>query len=183
MTQRFYLKLWPEATFGSRVTTPKQNKHRANGKLQILHHERRPDTFDQMLKSCWRVFYANGIVHKAVPTGQTVNQQFHLNALKRFATVYGKNDQKCGAAVIGWYDLEFAAVFGKNNMTVIHHQPYSPDLAACDFFLFPRRKGQMKRKRFADVREVTKKRWRSWTSALKSSRNVFSWVLWRRPEL
>ena len=42
-------------------------------------------------------------------------------------------------------------------MTVIPHPPYSPDLAPCDFFLFPHMKGQMKGKRFAVVSEVKKK--------------------------
>jgi hypothetical protein len=41
----------------------------------------------------------------------------------------------------------------ENNTKVIPHPPYSPDLAPCDFFLFPRMKG----KRFADVSEVRKK--------------------------
>ena len=45
----------------------------------------------------------------------------------------------------------------KNNMTVIPHPPYSPNLAPCDFFLFPHMKGQMKGKCFADVTEVKKK--------------------------
>jgi len=61
-----------------------------------------------------------------------------------------------------------------NNMMVIPHPPYSPDLAPCDFFLFPRMKRQMKGKHFADVSGVKRNRWRSGTSALKSSRNVFS---------
>ena len=39
----------------------------------------------------------------------------------------------------------------------IPHPPYSPDLATFDFFLFPHMKGQMKRKRFADVSKVKKK--------------------------
>jgi len=54
-------------------------------KLLILQNQRRPDRFDQMLRSCWLVFfYANGIVHKEfVPPGQTVNQQFYWKALKR----------------------------------------------------------------------------------------------------
>ena len=34
------------------------------------------------------------------------------------------------------------------NMTVITRPPYSLDLAPCDFFLFPRMKGQMKGKQF-----------------------------------
>jgi hypothetical protein len=37
------------------------------------------------------------------------------------------------------------------------HPPYSPDLAPCDFFLFPRMKGQKKGERFADARNVKKK--------------------------
>ena len=42
-------------------------------------------------------------------------------------------------------------------MTVIPHPPYSPDLAPCDVFRFPRKKGQMKGKHFADVSKVKKK--------------------------
>jgi hypothetical protein len=41
--------------------------------------------------------------------------------------------------------------------------PYSPDLAPCDFFLFPQMKKVLKRKQFADVEEVKKKT----TEALK----------------
>jgi len=47
-------------------------------------------------------FDANGIVHKEfVPHGQTVNQQFYLEVLKRLHDSVRKKDQKCGAAVIG----------------------------------------------------------------------------------
>jgi len=80
--------------------------------------------------------------------------------------VYGKNDHKCGAAV-DWFlhhnnapahtALSVQQFLVKNNMTVIPHPPYSPDLAPCFFFLFPCMKGQMKGKRFADVSEVKKK--------------------------
>jgi len=45
----------------------------------------------------------------------------------------------------------------KNNMMVIPHPPHSPDLAPCDFFLFPPMKCQMKGKHFADVSEMKKK--------------------------
>jgi len=43
-------------------------------------------------------------------------------------------------------------------MTIIPHPPYSPDLAACDFCLFPHMIDQTKGKRFADVSEVKKKK-------------------------
>jgi len=47
--------------------------------------------------------------------------------------------------------------FLARNMTVIPDPSYSPDLAPCDFFIFPHMKGEMKGKHFADVREVKKK--------------------------
>ena len=53
--------------------------------------------------------------------------------------------------------LSVRQFLAKNNMKVIAHPPYSPDLAPCNFFLFPRMKRQMKGKRFADVSEVKKK--------------------------
>jgi hypothetical protein len=39
-------------------------------------------------------------------------------------------------------------------MPVVPHPPYSPDLAFCDFFLFPRLKSTLKRKQFQDVVEI-----------------------------
>jgi hypothetical protein len=56
------------------------------------------------------------------------------------------------------------------------HPPNSPDLAPCDFFLFPRMEGQKKGKRFADVREVKKKTLEILNKIRteKISRNVFS---------
>jgi hypothetical protein len=40
------------------------------------------------------------------------------------------------------------------NMAVVPHPPYSPDLAPCDFFLFPRMKSNLKERRFQDVTEI-----------------------------
>jgi transposase len=51
----------------------------------------------------------------------------------------------------------------KNGMTPLPHPPYSPDLAPCYFFLFPRMQSDLKGKHFADVEDVKKKM----TEALK----------------
>jgi len=53
--------------------------------------------------------------------------------------------------------LSVQQFLAKNDMTVIPHSSYSPDVAPCDFFLFPLMKGHMKEKHFADVSEVKKK--------------------------
>jgi len=42
----------------------------------------------------------------------------------------------------------------KNNMTVVPHPSYSPDLAPCEFFLFPKLKLRMKGRRFNTIEEI-----------------------------
>ena len=68
--------------------------------------------------------------------------------------------------------MKFCFLLGKSAA----HPPYSPDPAPCDFFLFPHMKGQMKGKRFADVRKVKKKMLGVLNniSTEKISRNVLS---------
>jgi hypothetical protein len=39
-------------------------------------------------------------------------------------------------------------------MAVIPHPPFSPDLAHCDFFLFPRMKLKVKGRRFDTIQEI-----------------------------
>uniref|UniRef100_A0A672JGS6 Tc1-like transposase DDE domain-containing protein n=1 Tax=Salarias fasciatus TaxID=181472 RepID=A0A672JGS6_SALFA len=56
-----------------------------------------------------------------------------------------------------WIHHHVAQFLAKNGMTLLPHPPYSPDLAPCDFSLFPRLKKQLKGRRFADVEEVTDK--------------------------
>jgi len=50
---------------------------------------------------------------------------------------------------IGWQSARYTALaeqqcFASNNMTVIPHPSHSPDLAPCDFFLFPKIKNKLK---------------------------------------
>jgi hypothetical protein len=47
-----------------------------------------------------------------------------------------------------------AAVQKKNEMAVIPHPPYSPDLAPCDFFLFPKMKLKLKGRRFNTTEDI-----------------------------
>ncbi|KYN39235.1 hypothetical protein ALC56_06368 [Trachymyrmex septentrionalis] len=42
----------------------------------------------------------------------------------------------------------------KNNIIIMPQPPYSPDLAPCDFFLFPKLKRPMKGRRFATIKEI-----------------------------
>jgi hypothetical protein len=42
----------------------------------------------------------------------------------------------------------------KYEMVVIPHSPYSPDLASCDFFLFPKVKLKLKGCQFDNIEEI-----------------------------
>jgi hypothetical protein len=42
-------------------------------------------------------------------------------------------------------------------ISVLHHAPYSPDLAPCDFFLFPKLKHSLKGTHFQSIEDIRRK--------------------------
>lgn len=112
-------------------------------------------------------FDVKGVVHSEfVPQGQTVNQAFYLEVLKRLRNSVRRKRPDLWKSGDWFFHhdnapahtaLSVRQFLTKNDMTPVPHPPYSPDLAPCDFFLFPRMKREMKGKRFADVAEVKKK--------------------------
>jgi transposase len=109
-------------------------------------------------------FDVNGIVHKEfVPAGQTVNQYFYLDVLKRLRdSVRHKRPElwRSGDWLLHHDNapahtaLSVREFLAKSNMVLLPHPPYLPDLALCDFFLFPQMKKTLKGKRVSDVDEV-----------------------------
>ena len=108
---------------GAMVTTRKQNKHRAIGKLLILQNQRRPDRFVQMLRSCWLGFLKlmELWTRNLFLLDRLWINNFIWNCWKDYAIVYGKttrnveqqwlvpSPQQCPCP----HGLECAAVFGK----------------------------------------------------------------------
>ena len=107
MTHRFFLKLWPEMRLDATVMTRKQNKQWANGKLLILQNQRRPDRFDQMLRSCWLVslMLVELCTWNLFLLDKLWINNFIWRCWKDYAIVYVENNQKCGAAVIGSFTM------------------------------------------------------------------------------
>jgi len=183
MTHRFFLKLWPEMRLGATVTTRKQNKHQANGKLLILQKQRRPDRFDQMLRSCWLVFL---MLMKLCTRNLFLQDKLWINNFiwrcwKDYAIVYGKNDQKCGAAVIGSFNTTMplltwpwvcSSFWQKTTWRLSLILPIHPTLHHATFFCSlvwkARWKGQVL---LMSAKWKRKPCWSWTTSALKSSRN------------
>jgi len=109
-------------------------------------------------------FDVRGIVHwEFIPSGQTVNQEFYLEVLRRLRENVRR---KCpelwrlgdwflhhdnAPAHTGVSVTQYLASLG---WTIVPHPPYSPDPVPYDFFLFPTMKKTLKGKRFATVEEV-----------------------------
>ena len=111
-------------------------------------------------------FDIKGLVHfEFVPQGQTVNQLFYLEVLKRLSDVVRRKRPelwRSGKWLLHQDNapartaLSVRQFLMKNGMTTAS-PPHSLDLAFCDIFLFPRMKRDLKGKRFQNVEEVRKK--------------------------
>ncbi|KAL4098417.1 hypothetical protein QTP88_023036 [Uroleucon formosanum] len=106
------------------------------------------------------------IMTKWVPQGQTVNQHYYLQVLttlrervRRKRPELWENDS--------WFlhqdnapahsALSVKRFLAKNRTPVLQHPPYSPDLAPCDFWLFPKLKSALKGTHFGSVEVVKTK--------------------------
>ena len=104
------------------------------------------------------------IVHKEfVPPGQTVNAVFYIKVLKRLRENLRRKrpDQWRNNTWLLHHDNAPAHAarlirlfLTDNNMTVVPHPPYSPDLAPSDFSLIPKPKMKLKGRRFQTLEEI-----------------------------
>jgi len=93
----------------------------------------------------------------------TVNADFYCDVLRRLReNVRRKMPQKWQNQNLTIHhdnapahrSFKVSQFLAKNNMTVILHHPHSPDLAPCDFFLFPKLKLRIKGRRFDTIEEI-----------------------------
>lgn len=116
------------------------------------------------IKTMLIVFFdVNGIVHREfVPQGQTVNSIFYLSVLKRLkARIHRVRPELVKNGWILHHDnapVHTASIVTKylalKNITVLSQPPYSPDLAPCDYFLFPKTKSHLKGTCFEDLSAI-----------------------------
>jgi histone-lysine N-methyltransferase SETMAR len=98
-----------------------------------------------------------------VPPSQTENQHYYFGVLKllREQARRKRPERWRNQNWLLYHDsapahtaLSVQRIFAAKNMAVVPHPPYSPDLAPCDFFLFPRMKSKLKGRRFQDATEI-----------------------------
>jgi histone-lysine N-methyltransferase SETMAR len=97
-------------------------------------------------------------VHKEfIPEGKTVNAEFYKGVMDRLLN----RIQRVRSAAFCSRDnapahnaASVCQLLTPENVTTLYHPPYSPDLSAPDYFLFPKLKMKLKGLHFADVAEI-----------------------------
>ena len=108
-------------------------------------------------------FDSHGIVHtEFVPPGLTVNHAFYKDILKRL----WKRVQRVSTDIADEWVLHHdntpahtalsIRFLAKKNIPALPHPPYSPDLAPCDFYLFPKLKLKLKGYHFGTIENIQK---------------------------
>jgi transposase len=102
-------------------------------------------------------FDIQGLVHcEFVPAGQTVNQHYYKEVLLCLREKVRRQQSQLfqsGRWLLHHNNapahtaLSIQEFLAKKKIPVVPHPPYSPDLAPCDFFFFPRIKMKLKGRR------------------------------------
>jgi len=109
-------------------------------------------------------FDSRGIVlQEWVPQGQTVNSAYYLEVMKRLRDRVRKKrpDLWQNQSWVLHHDnapshtaIIVKQFLARTSTTVIEHPPYSPDLAPCDFYLFPKIKEKLKGHHFQTLETI-----------------------------
>jgi len=109
-------------------------------------------------------FDSEDIVHHEYTTNrQTIKKEFYVEVLRRLReSVHRKRPEKWrdGNWILHHNDAPahtshlVQQFLAKHGTTQLQQLPYSPDLAPCDFFLFPRLKKVLKGHRFEATEDI-----------------------------
>ena len=109
-------------------------------------------------------FDCRGMVHhKFLPRGKTINEKYYLQVMRNLREAIrqkrpdlwkNKNWLLHDDNAPAHTSLFVRNFLAKNNTLMMPQPPYSPDLAPCDFFLFPKLKRPMKGRRYATIEEI-----------------------------
>ena len=87
-----------------------------------------------------------------IPTGQTVNKEYDVEVLREFRKRFRRKRPVLFKSGQWYFHQDNAPVHNsilvtdyltKMGIKTVRHPPYSPDLAPCDFWLFPKLKEKL----------------------------------------
>ena len=142
-------------------TTDQSSEYRAKGEAR----PKRPRQSRSKIKVMLTVFFDfRGVVHyEFLPPSQTVNKEYYLSVMRRLREAIRKKRPDL------WKDnswflhhdnapshtaLILRDFFAKNATNIVPQPPYSPDLAPCDFWLFPKLKRPLRGNCFESIEDI-----------------------------
>ena len=150
---------------GSTGMIPRLNNSLRNGRAQDPQDQRRwgrATAWPRACSSCFSTF--KGLCTMNLPQqGQTMNAGFYCNVLHCLTEdIRRKRPELWSTGNWLLHDdtapshqaLITREFLARNSIIALPQPPYSPDLAPCDFFLFPKMKLQLKGRRFDTVEEI-----------------------------
>ncbi|UYV84596.1 hypothetical protein LAZ67_X002756 [Cordylochernes scorpioides] len=148
------------AKFVSKLLNCDQKQHRMNIANEMLDSVRDdPNLLQRVITGD----EAGVVHHEFLPQGRTVNKEYYLQVMRNLREAIrqkrpdlwkNKNWLLHHDKAPAHTSLLVRDFLAKNNTLMMPQPPYSPDLAPCDFFLFPKLKRPMKGRRYATLDEI-----------------------------
>lgn len=126
---------------------------------------KKPRQSRSKIKTMLIVFFDfQGVVHSEyLPTGQTANAAWYVQVLRNLRENIRRKRPELWKSQSWFLHHDNASIHTahltrdylvKNNVHVIPQAPYSPDMAPCDFFLFPKLKLPLRGKHFETIEAI-----------------------------
>ena len=117
------------------------------------------------VKSMLIIFFdCQGVVHyEFSPRGQTINKEYYVEVMKRLRDAvrrkrthfWSSGDWLLHHDNAPAHSSNLVQQFlSKHKIVQLHQPPYSPDIAPCNFQMFPKLKMALKGKRFDDIETI-----------------------------
>ena len=117
---------------------------------ELSRHKKARQVFSNVKVMLTCFFDSRGIVHhECAPKDQTINKKYCLKVLRRLCDAVGRKRPHMWTGRNWQLHHDNAPAHSthvikgfstKNNMALVRQPPYAPDLAPCDFCLFPKLK-------------------------------------------
>ena len=109
-------------------------------------------------------FDCKGVVHyEFAPRGQTINKEYDVEVVKRLHDAVRRKRPRFWSSGDWLFHHDNAPAnssnvvqqfLAKHKILQLRQPPYSPDIAPCDLWMFPKLKMALKEKRFDDVQTI-----------------------------
>ena len=159
---QFLMLWWPAMKAGSTAMTQRQSSQWKHAGSPRPKKARQSKSTHKLLMIPF--FDSTSMIYMHwVPTGLTVNKEYYVEVLREFRKRFRRKRPALFKSGQWHFQQDNAPVHDsilvtdyltKMGIKTVPHPPYSPDLAPCDFWLFPKRKEKLRGCRYETIEEM-----------------------------